>query len=333
MIENTQMTLQLLSFFVCVLLASLTLVFLDRFLQEKNRPPRPPYQVDKAHIVTVYCQGNGASRVQAAKYTGLQGVRIRIPKVEQEDHVYIPSLSTQLLYNVHVYDDLSDIAYGYSLNPFHWLSKLFHYGVTRYFNMHGVNHIPHNYITHSNVGGFHDVKDYLMGVSSCIQSSHPTSKIVLFGTSRGASTVISSLTSLTVSERQRIALVIVEAPFDNVPSIVRTRFGPNIGSFLLNVLEKFGRYKPGQFSPLQAVLHPDFPLEIPIAFVTSKVDSIVPCEHTMVLHDALQKRNHSHLYHLELEHSSHNGMSLDNPSDIKAYGHFVHDLYEKYCSQ
>ena len=282
--------------------------------------------IDTSNIVTVYFQGNSCSRHQAAKYAGSAGLYIIISEDLPCEHIFIPG-SPQLLYNIFPYKDLNDIGYESSLNPLHMFTKAINYAKNLYFDIHGSNSIPHNYITEYNIAGLQDVTQYVNAIKECI-TENPSKNIVLFGTSRGASTVLISLLYLSEEEQKHIKLVLVEAPFDSVSSVIETT--THFPSLILSLLESITKYKHNQESPLDAVRHPSFPMDIPIAFITSEVDTTVPKENTMNLIRELRQKNHPHLHHLELKYSHHSLMSLNHEDDVREYYDFVHKLYNIY---
>ena len=185
-----------------------------------------------------------------------------------------------------------------------------------------------------NVGGSEDVAQCILAIKACIKA-HPQRVIVLFGTSRGASTVLVALTRLTKEELAHIGLVIAEAPFASVSSVLHetmpwpTRTVP---AFIW-LLEYFTQFREGQSSPLQAVAHDDFPLETPLVFVTSAIDRTVPKTNTQQLITVLEERGHQAMHHIELKHSHHSSMSLGNTEDRQSYETELHALYRKYLPQ
>ena len=246
-------------------------------------------------MVTVFFQGNHASRAQAAKYTGQHGLDIRVTDTVT-DHVSIKN-APHILYNLFTYNDLECIGYGATLNPIQLATKAVHYLNHWYYGVEGATHYPYNYITNDNVGGERDVRQCLDAIRACIKE-HPTKKIILFGCSRGASTVVTCLVSLEKHELSMIKLVIVEAPFDSVPSVLVTY---NTGTIIQYALEKFSYYNKDQTSPLYAVSDTRFPLDVPIVFITSDADTTVPRTNTMRLVEKLRERDHTTLHHIELK--------------------------------
>lgn len=290
------------------------------------------YLFDTSHIVTVFCQGNGASRAQGTKYAGPGGMIVRLDDSPNYrlDHVYIEN-SPRLLYNLYAWPDLDDIGYGVSWNPVHWISALAHDVVLKMgYNLRGMHSRPHNRPTYLNVAGERDVAQYLDAVRQCI-ATEPTRRIVLFGTSRGASTVLLAMRHLSTEEKSHIALALVEGPFDTIQHVTDWRFG-RAAPLVRWAMRTFALYREDQASPLEALRHAEFPLDIPLAFIRSKVDTVVPEECTRPLLIALKARNHPALHELVLERSHHSRMSLDDARDQESYLRFVYDLYGRYVA-
>jgi alpha-beta hydrolase superfamily lysophospholipase len=151
-------------------------------------------------------------------------------------------------------------------------------------------------------------------------------QLVLFGCSRGAATTFVSLATVEEPLLASIRLVILEAPFDTVESVlVESSYTPNLQLFLL---QAFTKYSGEQLSPLAAC--ESFPLNVPVAFITSEKDTRVPRACTQRLIDRLRERGHLHLHHLELKNTGHSSMPHTDPDDTRAYLNFVNELYKLY---
>lgn len=273
-------------------------------------------------IVTVFFQGNMSSRSQAANYAGSEGLYVKTPDIE---HVYVPN-APLILHNIFTYDDLNDVGYGFSINPLHWCLQLKSLVVNTYCGIEGSS-LSYSYITENNVGGQEDVNQHIRAIHECIKA-HPDKKIVLFGCSRGAATTLVTLSQLNKELLKHITLVIVEAPFDSVPNVIKSSsWFPKLTMNFLNFCTKYDEY---QTSPLDAVMDDSFPLDVPIAFITSKVDTRVPIDNTLRLINVLKNKNHTKLHHLMLENSHHALMFRDNKEDQDQYLKFVNHLYDLY---
>ena len=88
------------------------------------------------------------------------------------------------------------------------------------------------------------------------------------------------------------------------------------------------RYRSDGPSPLQSV--EDFPENIPVVFITSKIDKVVPCSNTENIARALAEKKKNDVYLLKLERSSHPNYMFDNLKDRDCYETFIHALYKKY---
>lgn len=284
------------------------------------------------NCVTVYFQGNQAARLQATKYCGKEGLNVYVSN-GQTERVFNPD-SPRLLYNLFQYQELNDIEYGWSWNPCHWVFMFLHWVRQWQFNVYGTACVPHNKWGRMNIGGDEDVAQCLLAIKACIKAN-PTRPVILFGTSRGAATVIAALPHLTSEELGHITMVIAEAPFASVPSVLYETmpWASRTAPALLWLLEYFTQYRAEQPSPLQAVARDNFPLTTPLVFVTSTVDRRVPLANTAQLMRVLEGRGHQALHHIALKRSHHSSMSLDNAEDRQIYESELHALYRKYLPQ
>lgn len=290
----------------------------------------------QSEIVTIFCQGNGASRAQSAKYAGPLGADI-LTSDNKKISVLVRN-APLLAHNLHVYPELSDIGYRFTYNPIHWLMYVVHWLVMRW-HFGFVKVTPHySHLTEWNVGGDQDVAEYLFGVRDAIQL-HPQKKLVLMGCSRGASTVLIAATRLSDEERRHVALVIAEGPFDTVDHVVhyRASFGGIIpqpvqgwlSRLALFLLRNVAKYDPKQESPLQAVSK--WPKDLPLGIIRSRIDTIVGPECTKPLIKKLREIGHEKLHVLVLGNSHHGNMPDGDEKDRQSYERFTQKLYELYC--
>lgn len=278
------------------------------------------------HINTFFAQGMLSARSQASKYTP------EVVKVTSLDGTTVTShfpTACKILYNIIDYPEIPEISYDDTNNIGYKMMKIM--VKMRYLlwkNDVFVDKFHHVQLSAVNVAGEKDVAHHLLYLRKTIAEKKDDTKLVVFGCSRGASVTLISVSLLTEEEQGRIALVIVEAPFDTVESVIRRRLW--IPWILLKTLETAGSYSPDQLSPKEAV-H-TFPLTVPIAFITTKVDNIVPLACTQLLISSLVQRGHPNLHHLELETAPHAFMPINNEKDSSMYTEFVDGLYEKYCA-
>ena len=277
------------------------------------------------HIQTFFAQGIMCSRAQASKYTD------SIVKVTSVDGAVLTShmpSAPKILHNIINYPEIPEINYDLGYNPVSIIMKtVAQMRFLTWDNDFHVDKVHHINLSTLNVAGKIDVTHHLTHLKEAIKNKNPDIKLVVFGCSRGAAVTLISISLLTPEEQNEISLVIVEAPFDTVESVLRKR--SYVPWITLKMLEKVGSYSPTQMSPLDAIKN--YPLSIPTAFITSKIDNVVPTACTQVLIDALEARGHPHMYHLVLDSSPHALMSLNNVEDTDRYKIFVDDLYHIYC--
>jgi len=289
-----------------------------------NTPPKP--RSKRPAIKTFFFQGhNGARGPQASKYCGKSGVHYYY-KGKYKKYLAVCPNSPKILHNIHCYKELPEIGY-YSMNLWHH--------ITRYMN--GVRQIafgiraeyPMSNVTRWNVGGDPDVAFYLKNFRKMLAMTKNDKKIVCFGCSRGAATTLIAISKMTPGEQARIALVLVESPFDTFPNVLNSwpLLRPLAG-IQLYLIEKLAMYKPNQMTPLEAI--GDWPGSVPIGFITTDLDTTVPKHLTMNLIEKLKANGHEKVYHLDLKNSSHDDQPLVDPVDQQRYMTFVDDLYDMY---
>ncbi len=154
---------------------------------------------------------------------------------------------------------------------------------------------------------------------------HQKKKFVLFGVSRGAATILMAIPEMTEEERALIALVLLESPFDSGLEVLRKNY-PWTWPFVCAAMNTCGSFRCRQKTPLQAVA--EFPLTIPIAFISSFGDQMVPLPRTATLVDALRKRGHEEVHVLRFVRGQHAGF-LALQSNARKYSEFLQPLYEK----
>ncbi len=284
-------------------------------------------------IVTVFFQGIGASRVQAAKFAGPAGVYIigNNNTAQSGTRASIPH-APLLIYNVFPHPELDEIGYGFSYNPARWpflfasCIQNIYYGVNGWWP----SLIHYNRIEKIEMAGENNVRHHGQAVRDCIEQHHPNKSIVLFGTSRGAATTFISVSLLPKEIQSKIALVVLEAPPDSVENVLKKR-APYFFPWNLRLFERFTAYDP-RYSSAMGVSD-RYPLDVPTAFIMSKADKDVPMECTLNLISALQLRKHTKFHTLILDHSDHSGFPIHNENEQTKYKLFMDDLYKKYIPQ
>jgi hypothetical protein len=280
-------------------------------------------------VATIFAPGVGAAFHQSAKYAGKYGVLSATAKIK----THIPSAPV-LIYNVHPSDGLGDVLYVVpgTLGFYASLPIRIPFMIMDY--VYGMRDSPswlHLWYK-IDLSGERTVNDYISQVEECA-NQNPSKRLVLFGTSNGASTVVVALSKLSQDLLDRIALVVLEAPYDTVHHVARKRFGLG-AKFIDFLLSWFTRYDPHQKTPLDAIAN--ISDKIPIAFVTVKDDTHVHYECTMTLVAALKKKR-NYMGHDQMIHrlhlvrgAGHSDTSINNEDDAVAYKNFMDALYTEY---
>ena len=137
---------------------------------------------------------------------------------------------------------------------------------------------------------------------------------VLIGLSRGGST---ALLFTALYKPQNIKALIVEAPFAHVDDVAYQLgvhylpWAPYKKQIALIVMKYlFPNFNPYHTSPLENCITID--PTIPLLFICSYEDSVVPIHSTKRLIHALQKSGHAHVYACTLQKGKHGYLSYDN---------------------
>jgi alpha-beta hydrolase superfamily lysophospholipase len=153
--------------------------------------------------------------------------------------------------------------------------------------------------------------------------------LILFGCSRGASTTLTSVLRLYANEPEllrNVKGVIVEAPFADIPSVLRFRFGKleGLAVRLIHMVQQYRKDKP---SPLDLANKLEWPPHIPLLIVHSRADGVVPQSSTLELVKALRAKN-APLRECELQFSSHSALPTEHNEDRATYKLAVDAFYE-----
>lgn len=272
-------------------------------------------------IHTLFSQGMWASRGQAAKYCR-SGIEVQGKRVTYDG-------ANDIIHNPVDYPELPQVSYEWAWNPVHILMQATAYLKTWIYGSHN-DTAYHLLFDRIDVAGPQEVthhrESWLAYNSEMDKLVH--GNLVLFGTSRGAATTFVSVAISEPHDRRHLRLVVLEAPFDSVENALKHRWGEDAQPHLLHWLKQWTNYTENFESPARVAWR--FPLDVPVAFVTSAVDHVVHRNRTQYLIDILKTRGHPHLHHLLLNHSGHSDMSLGQGPDQQAYVQFMSGLYDRY---
>lgn len=292
---------------------------------------RTPHPSASQNVVTVYAPGIGAAHHQAAKYAGSSGVPTSVSEtVGSKPTVTKIDIAPALIYNVYE-RRTDDVVYVKSGSLGDYLTMVprlpqivsdFSYGMINPPNWFV---LPYKW----DFAGDQTSKTYAETVEKCAEAN-PDKKIVLFGSSNGASTICAALPKLSQTVLGRVALVVLETPYDELEHVVAKRYGKK---WLVDALPWFTRYKRDQPTPIQGVKK--LPNNVPVAFVTVKGDTHVDNSCTKALITALKTARSAlkddRVHHLELVGGAgHYDASINNVADARDYKRFMDELYDKY---
>ena len=277
---------------------------------------------NRDNIITLFFQGNSSNRAQGSKYAGKYGISC-------DGYKYVIKNSPLLLYNLYDYPELKEVKYYDNfkdlLNPINLFYFTISYLKIKLNKLDGGRPFSID-LREVSVGGLNNVIEHKKAFNSILKNNNQNKHIVLFGCSRGASTTLLSL-CLDKEMQKKISLVILEAPFDSLQTL--SVYSP-FYHLKLKFLSKISKYyTPNQISPIDVVYRLDN--KITIAFITSKIDNVVPEYSTLRLIEELKSNGNKNVHHLSLDNSSHNKMMFDDMDDIIKYNNFVENLYDKYC--
>lgn len=163
------------------------------------------------------------------------------------------------------------------------------------------------------------------------QSMHEEPHIVLFGISRGASTAVNFLGT---DERPAIRAAIVESPYDSFETVQRflakrifLHWIPGIQTICRGITKAvFPKYTSKGIHPVDTIIN--IRKDLPILFVCSRQDELVPFQCTLNLYHKLCQAGHEHAYILILNQGAHG--QLLHKSIGSTYQSVVHAFYQKY---
>ncbi len=155
--------------------------------------------------------------------------------------------------------------------------------------------------------------------------------IILYGLSRGASTIINLLATYS---NPYIKAIVLESPFDSMQTVTNNMIKqmgiervPGIRKLTNYLVEKiFGNYKTDGVHPINCCTQ--LPTHIPTLIICSKEDALVPYQSSVAIYNELIKSHHSKVRLLITEHGKH-GKIIHGPDSEQVrktvkqfYGHY-----------
>lgn len=190
-----------------------------------------------------------------------------------------------------------------------------------------VNYFPK--LASSDIGQQNDINILSQAYFELV-SQYPDLDIVLYGDSRGAAT---SFNFLALNRPSQVRAAVLEGIFDTVPHCIKHFIHDHKSSIteesLHYVLAKLtGKYRKDGINPLKSADLIDD--HVPILFVASLKDGVVPAQSSLNLYKKLKNRGHKQVHLLILQKSLHPIYMLDDLDDKIAYETVVHAFYKHY---
>lgn len=183
--------------------------------------------------------------------------------------------------------------------------------------------------TASSLAGEENVARLVRDIQAAILRAKATDKIVLYGVSRGASSLFIAVTHLTEYERGRISLLVAEAPFDSVFNIVKSRWGWMVAHAAQLAIGCCTMDNPwSDETPIDAA--ENFPHEVPLLVFSGARDQVCPIEAQRALVDRVRECGHEKTTHVVLPKSTH--VNMARGPDATLYWNAMQDAYNQMFS-
>jgi predicted esterase len=282
---------------------------------------------------TIYYQGMHSSQAQLAKYTGEYGFI-----ATTGEHV-VTRQSIHTVLNPFLGQEIEEV----DLNPFNSTASYFNpvkwaFGLRSYLSNNnsgivvtpGEDQSDKSVRYHSinldrlSIGQDTDIQSHHKKVSLWQQTAKTGDELILYGVSRGAATTFNALAK---HHYPMVKLVVLEGCFYSINDVFEHRFSLPVKKAAHWLLSQFA-YKDEGASPAKSI--ECFPQNIPVVFVSSKIDKEVPYASCKKLAQALADRGKNKVYLLTLNSSSHPNYMCDDEQDKHRYQAFIHAVYKEY---
>ncbi len=307
---------------------------------------RSDHSIYKDHN-TLFAPGNGeSSQVQLAKYlptdqpiitTTQEAVRCEgRNNLKPIDVAHKPFIGSEMA-DVNLRPFNSYLSF---CNPYNWGWWARTTSTNKYFGIHvtalpsktSLESVRYHSIDLSNysLGQITDIESHRKRYRQWLESENREDALVLIGVSRGTSTTFCAFAEYKYPE---VKLVILEGAIDSIENILPQRvantckincLSRSITKAVYAGLSFFTKYDRNGPSPLNKV--DQFPENVPVVFITSKMDTLVTCENTENIAHALANKGKNDVYLLKLERSSHPNYMFDDKEDRDNYEALIHAI-------
>lgn len=167
-----------------------------------------------------------------------------------------------------------------------------------------------------------------------VQGKKDLTPILLFGVSRGASTIITTTSQMATDELANLRGLVLESPFATFDDVVdgiinqsqilkRIPLIRSVGVQLPEIF--FGGYRRNGIRPINVI--EQLPKDLPILFIASEEDQLVPALSTIKLYNKLRARGHKNI-HLYLSPKGRHANILTDYGE--PYRWVTHAFYKRY---
>ena len=172
-----------------------------------------------------------------------------------------------------------------------------------------------------------------------LMNLHPEiNQVILYGVSRGAATTFSAMAE---KHYAHVKLCILEAAPSSISGILKHYFHKPVATTVYQLASKFLGAQHSTDKASQARGHVDsFPDNVPVVFVSSLSDGVVPIENSLRLALRLaakriqgQERESqpaAPVYFLKLNDVGHNDYATSGKAESARYNQFIHAVYKKH---
>jgi hypothetical protein len=305
---------------------------------------------------TLFFQGNGSSQTQLNKYTGGRKTEATTGEFMWcTGRNNLPALN--VIYHPFIGKEIADVNLKPFDGPLSFINPIKVLGSVITWKQNKLNGFQFSQPNPPNdesvafhslnlskwsVGQETDIKSHDKKYKSWLKDKDKTEGLILWGVSRGTA---ATFCALAENQYENIRLVVLEGAIDSVAEVIPKRadnlfknktaskYALNAVNYGLNFFYKqnITKYHADGPSPLSNVK--DFPKNVPVVFITSKMDQIVPPENTRNIAQALANNETNDVYLLELDKSSHPNYMFDDKNDHDRYEQFIHAIYERYQLQ
>ncbi len=287
---------------------------------------------------TLFYQGNGSSQTQALKYIGDQKIIATTGEFmwcTGRNHLK----PLNVIYHLYIGKEIADVnlypfdSYFSYFNPIKLIGSAITWGSNWRNGFHfGTKETPESVKFHTpilsevSIGQETDMRSHRKKYDAWLEEKNKTNGLILWGVSRGTAATFCAFAKEKYPE---VKLVVLEGAIDSVEEVLSKRkshiFNTGFAFFKKWSLIQYHQDGP---SPLKSVA--EFPENIPVVFITSKVDTVVTCSNTENIANALAEKGKNDVYLLKLERSSHPNYMFDDKNDRDSYETFIHAIYKKY---